>query len=92
MSGPGPYRVGTQRTRLRPRGRGNPRCTTGSIDGWWHVSEQTSDRREPDDPMARQSGAVLEDLQPVTGPGGPDPSPEGTVAAPTNPGDDPSSG
>jgi hypothetical protein len=56
------------------------------------VSEQTSDRREPDDPMARQSGAVLEDLQPVTGPGGPDPSPEGTVAAPTNPGDDPSSG
>jgi len=25
----------------------------------------TSSRREPDDPMARQSGAVLEDLQSV---------------------------
>jgi hypothetical protein len=29
------------------------------------MSEQTSGGREPDDQMARQSGAVAEDLQPV---------------------------
>jgi hypothetical protein len=30
------------------------------------VSEPPTSRREPDDTMARQSGAVPEDLQPVT--------------------------
>ena len=30
------------------------------------MSEQPGSRREPDDAMARQSGAVSEDAQPVT--------------------------
>jgi len=30
------------------------------------MSEQPTSRREPDDAMARQSGAVSEDAQPVT--------------------------
>ena len=30
------------------------------------MSEQSDNQREPDDAMARQSGAVSEDLQPVT--------------------------
>jgi hypothetical protein len=30
------------------------------------MSEQSGSQREPDDAMARQSGAVSEDVQPVT--------------------------
>ena len=50
----------------------------------------TSSRREPDDPMARQSGAVLEDLQSVgesdrADETARDGGTEETVAAPTDP-------
>jgi hypothetical protein len=61
------------------------------------MSEQTNSRREPDDPMARQSGAVLEDVQPVEtsdrpGETAQDGSSEEALAAPTDPGEPPAEG
>jgi hypothetical protein len=55
------------------------------------MAEQTSSGREPDDQMARQSGAVSEDLQPVA-PSGPGPDQSGGEEPPednTEPATDP---
>ena len=55
------------------------------------MSEKTSGEWEPDDQMARQSGAVSEDLQPVAPSDGPEETaredlPEETIEPPTDPG------
>jgi hypothetical protein len=55
------------------------------------MTQQSSGGREPDDELARQSGAVSEDLQPVASSDRPDEtvrqgSPEDTAEPPTDPG------
>jgi len=57
-------------------------------------TEQSGSQREPDDAMARQSGAVSEDLQPVASSDRPDETAEegssaDTVEPPTDPGRSP---
>jgi hypothetical protein len=57
------------------------------------MSEQSGSRREPDDPMARQSGATVEDVQPVAPSEDPDETtedgpPTESVEPPTVPGRD----
>ena len=75
---------------MRPAG--NPHGTGRTTDGGGErMPEQTSGGWEPDDQMARQSGAVSEDLQPVAPSDGPEQTaqeglPEDTIEPPTDPG------
>ena len=75
---------------MRPAG--NP-YGTGRTTEWGgeRMSEKTGGGWEPDDQMARQSGAVSEDLQPVAPSDGPEQTaqeglPEDTIEPPTDPG------